>query len=112
MPSSPSVTQLACRVTRVASASGIVGRYPVLRDGGNAHDEARAQNGPLATLRRLAIAVLGPDAALMGLHDLARDRKPQARILAKGAFGTVSVETLENALEIFRRNPRPLIFDA
>src|SRR5688500_13441543 len=98
MPSSPSVTQLACRVVLVASASGIFGGNPVLRDGGNADDEAGAQNGTLAALGRLAIAVLGPDAALMGLDDLARDRKPEARILAEGAFRTVGVEALEDAL--------------
>ena len=59
MPSSPSATQLACKVILAASASAIFGGHPVLWDGGNADDEASAQNGPLAALGRRPVVVPG-----------------------------------------------------
>src|SRR5437868_14787933 len=107
MPASPSATQLAWRVTRSA-----IGLDPSLRNGRNAHDETGAENRALAAGGRLAITVLGPDAALMRLDDLARDRQTEAGILAEGAFRTIGVEALEDAFEILGRNARPLILDA
>src|SRR5690349_11379399 len=80
-PRSAKATQLACMVVRDDDGSGIFGGNPVLRDGGNADDEAGTEDRPVAALRRFAIAVLGPDAPLVGLDDLARDRQSQARIL-------------------------------
>src|SRR5690349_11854492 len=105
-PSSPNATQLACSVVRRDEGSGIFACDPVLRDSGNANDEARAEDRPFAALRRLAITVLGPDAALVGFDDLARDRQAQTRILAERPLWTISIETLEDALEIFRWNAR------
>src|SRR5262245_47101285 len=108
-PASPSATVLACSVSLRETGSGIAG-FPILREYWNADDESRPQDRTLATRRRLAITVFRPDAALMRLDDLARDRQAEAGVLAEGSFRTVGIETLKDALEIFGRNARPLVF--
>ena len=62
--------------------------------------------------RGIAIAVLGPDAAAMGLDDLPGDREAETRILAEGALRPVGVEALENAVEIVRPDAGTLVLDA
>src|SRR2546428_4390810 len=111
MASSPSATQLACN-RMLAAASVISAGLPIFRKCGNAHDEPRPQYRALAARGRFSIAVLGPDAALMGFDDLARNRQSETGILAEGAFRTIGIEALEDALEILRRNARALILDA
>ena len=70
---------------------------------GEARADARALN---------VGAVLGPDAAAMARNDLARDRKPQARILAEAVLdGALGIEAVEDAFEIVVRNARPVILD-
>ncbi len=68
-----------------------------------------AKDRPLAAARgRLAIAILGPDAALVRRDDLARDRQAEAGILAERNLRPIGVEALEDAFEIV--GPDPLAF--
>src|ERR1051326_8378060 len=59
------------------------------------------------------LAVLGPDAAADAFRDLARDRKPEARVLAEAVFARpLRVEAVEDGLEIVRRNARTFVLHA
>ena len=78
----------------------------------NADEEARAEHRLLAVRARLAIAVLGPDAAAVRIDDLLRDRQAEARVGAEAAFRPVGVEALEDALQIVRADAGAAIVDA
>ena len=59
------------------------GRRPVIVDSRQAHHKPCTQDGFFHSLRSPAIAVLGPDAALVGIDNLLGDGKTQAGILAE-----------------------------
>src|SRR3990170_6933188 len=55
--------------------------------------------------------VLGIEASAVGDHDLARDVEPEPGVLAETLLRTVGIETLEDALDILRRNARSFVLD-
>ena len=81
---------------------------PAWQDHGSVH--ASGQGDAEARARRRlprSIAVLGPDAAAMGLDDLAGDGQAQAGVAAeRRALGPGGVEALEHGLQVLRRHAR------
>src|SRR4029078_7581749 len=61
--------------------------------------------------QRGRLAVLCPDAPVMGIDDLLRDGKAKPGILTKVLVRTLRVETLENAFHGLGRNARAVILD-
>ena len=55
--------------------------------------------------------ILSPDAAMMSLDDLSRDRQSQPRILAKSLHRPVRIEALENSLQRVRRDAWTVVID-
>src|SRR3979409_750070 len=66
---------------------------------GQPHHEARAGHRGLAVGADRTGAVLGPDAAAMGLDDLLRNRQAQSGVLAKTLMRAVGVKAFEDFLQ-------------
>src|SRR5215472_18587084 len=58
-----------------------------------------------------ADAVLGPDSSAMGLDDLFGDRQSQPGILTESLMRPIGVKALEDPLQTFGPNARPVIIN-
>jgi hypothetical protein len=73
-------------------------------------NKARTKNDRRAVPRRRE-PVHRADTAAMRLDDLARNRKPKSRILAKALIRPVGIKTLEDALEGIGWNAGAVVID-
>src|SRR5262249_9207195 len=75
------------------------------------HHEAGAEHAPLSVAGCDAGAILDADLAAMGFDDLLGNRQAKPGILTKSVFRPVGVEALENLVERFGTNARPVVID-
>src|SRR5207344_1735571 len=110
-----------CRNRQARGSIRLLGRPELQRRGSwsppgpsgcrQSHHKAGAQHTWFSVAGGNAGAILGAGRAAMGLDDLLGNRQTKPGVLTESMFWSVGVKTLENLVERFGTDTRPVVID-